>query len=76
MRTVLKYTLLTSLISLLVVGFGTILVVDKFMAGQSYYWQLKDVLQSILIILTSIVFVSAGVLAFLTLKCFNRENHL
>ena len=69
-KVVLKYVLLTSLIGSLVIGFGALIVVE------TYYWQLKDVLGSILIILTSITFISAGVMIFLSLKRFNKENQL
>ena len=71
-----KWIFIGSVISLLIVGFGTFLIVDKFFWMKDWYWSLKEIIRYIQIGLTILTFSSVIGLLICSLLNFNKQNGL
>lgn len=72
----LKYIFIGSVISLLIIGFGTFLLVDKFLWMKEYYWELKNIIRIVLTLLSIVGFSSIVGILILSLIGFNKQNGL
>lgn len=71
-----KWIFIGSVISLLVIGFGTFLIVDKYLWIKEYYWSLKEIIRYVQIGLTILTLSSVIGLLICSLWYFNKQNGL
>lgn len=72
----LKWIFIGSVITLLIIGFGTFLLVDKFLWMKEYYWELKNIIRIVIIILSAVILLDSAAMLLSTLWGFNKENGL
>lgn len=72
----LKYIFIGSVGSLLIIGFGTFLLVDKFLWMKEYYWELKNIIRIVITLLSTVGFSAIVGLLILSLIGFNKQNGL